>query len=309
MRANFTTCICLAGLLATSGEALSAEAGFSVYGLGGSSFNAGITPPAGTYVTGLAGYYTGVINGTVTIGGVDIDAGAEVGFFQTGINVLYVPETKVLGGNLGLSITVPIGHIDLTAMLAAGGPGITQNVNGWGQGDITPRAQVGWAGDNFFNTLYVQGTLPTGKYEPGFFPSIGLNRPAVDAGWAFTMIEPDSKVQFNGIAGLTYNFENPDTDYTSGAEFHFEWALAKDFGNGLIVGLVGYDYRQITGDSGPGSTLGDFKGSVDAVGLGLSYSTKIEDVPVSVSLRHYREFNTVHRWEGDSTLATVSFVF
>jgi len=153
------------------------------------------------------------------------------------------------------------------------------------------------------------GHTPTGSYEAGLYPSTGLHRPAIDGGWAFTWIEPESKIQVNGTAGLTYNFENTVTDYTSGMEFHFEWAVAKDFGNGLTLGVVGYDYRQLTGDSGPGATLGDFKGSVDAVGLGLSYSTEVNDVPVSFGLKHYQEFNAVNRFEGSNTQATLTFAF
>ena len=118
MRTGLLVPICLAGLLA-SNAAMAAEAGFSVYGLGDSSFNAGITPPGGTYITGLADYYTGVIEATVTIGGTPVTAGAEAGFLQTGVNALWVPDEQVLGGNLALSITLPVGYIDLTATLAA----------------------------------------------------------------------------------------------------------------------------------------------------------------------------------------------
>lgn len=297
-------------LLAANGQALAAEGGFSVYGLGGAAFNAGITPPAGTYVTPLAGYYTGVIEGSASVGGVPIEAGAEAGFFQSGLNLLQVPEGSFLGGTLGLSATVGVGNIDLEAELSAGGgPGIEAETSGWGLLDTWLKAQVGWSEGTFFHTAYISALLPTGTYEPGFSPSTGLNRPAIDAGWAFTWIEPESKLQLDAQLGLTYNFVNDATDYQSGMELHFEWAVAKDFGNGLTLGIVGYDYRQLTGDTGSGATLGDFKGSVDAVGLGLGYSTKLGDTPTAISLRHYQEFNAINRFEGNTTLATVTFAF
>jgi Putative MetA-pathway of phenol degradation len=53
--------------------------------------------------------------------------------------------------------------------------------------------------------------------------------------------------------------------------------------HGLEIGVVGYDYRQITGDPGPGALLGPFIGTVDAVGPGLSYSTKIGEIPVTIN--------------------------
>ncbi|MDC9822437.1 transporter [Devosia sp. ZB163] len=297
-------------LAGVSGPALGAEAGFSVYALGGSGFNAGITPPAGTYVTPLVGYYAGSIDGTVTLGDVDLAAGADVGFFQSGINFLYVPEFEVLGGTLGLSITPMIGHIDLEANVSVGGgPGINREVAGWGLGDTWIKAQVGWSEGTFFYTGYVQGLLPTGTYETGFFPSTGLNRPAIDVGGAFTWIEATSKIQLNAQAGFTFNFENPATDYQSGAEFHLDWAFGKDFGNGLTAGIVGYNYRQLTPDTGDGAVLGDFMGRVDAVGVGGQYSTKLGETPSTFALRYYHEFNAEKRWEGSTTLATATFAF
>ncbi|HEY4200284.1 MAG TPA: transporter [Devosiaceae bacterium] len=289
--------------------AFAAEGGFSVYGLGGSAFNAGITPPAGTYVTPLAGYYQGVIEGNATVGGVPVRAGAEVGFFSTGVNLLYVPEAKFLNGTPGLSLTLPFGCVGLTASLSAGGPGVSRDVDGCGIGDFNVRAQVGWQHETFFVSPYVAVVLPTGKYNPGFSPSIGLHRPAIDTGIGLTWIEPNSKIQISATPGITFNFENTATQYTSGTEFHLDWAVGKTLDNGLTLGVVGYNYRQLTGDSGPGATLGAYKGSVDAVGLGLDYSTKINDVPTSISFRHYREFNAEHRFEGSTTLATMSFAF
>lgn len=301
--------ICGVGVALVAGPVAAAEGGFSVYGLGGAAFNAGITPPAGTYVTPLVGYYTGVIEGSATVGGVDINAGAEAGFFQTGVNFLHAPEEKILGGNAAFGLTLGIGYIDLAAELSAGGPGVTAEANGWGLADTWIRGQLGWSEGTFFHTAYLQAVLPTGTYEPGFAASTGLNRPAIDAGWAFTWIEPESKIQVNGQAGITYNFENTATDYQSGMELHLDWAIGKDFGNGLTLGVVGYNYRQLTPDSGAGATLGDFMGSVDAIGLGANYATELGETPAVFSFRHYREFNAVNRFEGSTTLATLTLAF
>jgi len=69
-------------------------------------------------------------------------------------------------------------------------------------------------------------------------------------------------------AGFTFNWENPDTDYTTGTEFHIEWALVQHLSKTLAVGIAGYHHQQVTGDSGAGATLGDFKGRVTALGPG-----------------------------------------
>jgi hypothetical protein len=170
----------------------------------------------------------------------------------------------------------------------------------------TTRAQLGWKQGDFSHLIYVQAVAPTGRWQPGFTPIIGLHRPGIDTGWAFTWEHKPSKLQFNGTAGVTFNFENTATDYKTGDEFHFEWAIGREIATGLVLGIVGYDYRQITGDTGSGATLGPFKGRVDAIGAGLSYTTLINKSPLVLNLRHYQEFNAENRWEGNSTLASAT---
>jgi len=76
-----------------------------------------------------------------------------------------------------------------------------------------------------------------------------------------------------------------------------------------VIGVVGYDYRQITGDSGSGDKLGPFMGRVDAIGPGLSYSTVIDKRPVTFDLRYYHEYEFKNRVHGDSTLASGTIRF
>jgi hypothetical protein len=296
-------------LLLSAGPTQADEFGFSSYGLGGAAFGAGVTPPPGTYVTFVSGLYAGEIKGNITIGGVLFTGGAKVEFFQAALNGFYVPERKVWGGRIGLSVTVPIGHIDIEAGVAVGPLIATRQTDGWGLGDVTTRAQLGWEHGAFSHLLYVQGVAPTGRYRNGFQPIIGLNRPGIDTGWAFTYADQKTKWQFNGALGVTFNFENDDTDYQSGTDFHFEWAFGREIANGLVVGLVGYDYRQLTGDTGPGAILGPFKGSVDAIGPGLSYTTLIGKTPLVLGLRHYQEFNTERRFDGHMTIFTGTLRF
>lgn len=151
------------------------------------------------------------------------------------------------------------------------------------------------------HTAYVQAVAPTGKYDPnGLQPNIGLNRPGIDVGWAFTWTA--SKLQVNAATGVTFNFENTDTDYKSGTDFHFEWAVGYEVCKGLVIGVVGYDYRQISGDSGAGAVLGPFEGDVDAIGGGVSYTTLIGATPVILNVRHYEEFNAEKRMNGSMTI-------
>jgi hypothetical protein len=296
-------------LVAASMHAEATEYAFSTYGLGGSAFGAGVTPPPGIYVTTAAAFYSGEIGGAINFGGVVLNAGAKVEGFSSAQNLLYVPERKFLGGNLGLSVTIPVGHVDIDATVGVGPFSASRQADGWGFGDILSKAQIGWQHGEFAHTIYVQAVAPTGRYEPGFFPIIGLHRPGIDTGWAVTWTDRTKKLQLNGTAGFTFNFENTETNYRSGNEFHFEWAAGLEFAPGLVIGVVGYDYRQLTGDSGSGALLGPFKGRVDAIGPGLSYTTLIDKTPLILNVRHYHEFNAEKRWEGNSTVLSGTIRF
>ena len=304
MRIIRTSLVAACVLVGTS-AANASEYGFSTYGLGSNAFGAGVTPPPGTYVSTAFGFYSGTIGGTVNFGGTILNAGAKVQFLSAAENGLYVPDMDVFGGHLGLSVTVPVGQIELRANV---GP-VAASTDGGGLGDITSKLQLGWTEGAFSQTFYVQAVAPTGRYAVGFSPNIGLNRPGIDTGWAFTYVDTRSKLQFNGTAGVTFNFENTATDYQSGDEFHFEWATGYQLSPALVVGVAGYDYRQLTGDSGTGAKLGSFMGSVDAIGPALSYTTLIGKTPLIVSLRDYQEFNAENRFQGNTAIGTATVRF
>jgi hypothetical protein len=78
-------------------------------------------------------------------------------------------------------------------------------------------------------------------------PILGLTDP-IDTGVAFTWTDKKwTQLQFNGAAGFTFNFEDEATEYKTGTEFHFEWAIGYELSTGLMLGVAGYDYRQLTG--------------------------------------------------------------
>jgi hypothetical protein len=295
-------------LVASGMESAATEYAFSTYGLGSAAFGAGVTPPPGTYVTEAASFYSATIGTTVSFGGITINPGAAVDAFAAATNILYVPQRKVLGGHLGLAVTLPVGHLDIEATL--GGPfGLSRSTDGWGFGDVTSRAQLGWQHGELSHLVYVQAVAPTGRWQRGFSPIIGLHRPGIDTGWAFTWTDRTKKLQLNGSTGVTFNFENTETDYKSGDEFHFEWAVGLEFAPGLLIGVVGYDYRQISDDSGAGARIGPFRGRVDAVGPGLTYTTLFGQTPFILNVRHYHEFNVHNRWEGQSTIVSGTLRF
>ena len=216
----------------------------------GLTLGAGITPPPGTYMPPTAFLISRAHGGNIDIGGVVFNGGAKAEIFSEGVSILTVPETKVLDGYLGLLVSVPVSHINLEARDRS--LGATRSVTVPKGGVLAiQHFRCNSAGiGRFLHTFHVLGVIPTGRYQPGFYPLTGFNRPHSNIGWAFTWFEKNTKLQFNGAVGFMTSLENEATQYQTGDEFHAEWAVGYKFDNGLVLGVAGYDYRQIRGDSG-----------------------------------------------------------
>ncbi len=118
---------------------------------------------------------------------------------------------------------------------------------------------------------YVMGGIPVGYYETGRLANIGIGHFSIDGGGGYTYFNPKNGRELSAVAGFTYNFENPDTDYQNGVDFHVDWGASQFLSEHWHVGLVGYLYQQVTGDSGDGATLGDFKSRVVGIGPQVGY--------------------------------------
>jgi hypothetical protein len=82
-----------------------------------------------------------------------------------------------------------------------------------GFGDLYPTAQLFWNKGGVHNWMaYVTGGIPVGDYDPDRLANLGLGHGAIDAGGAYTYLDTKTGWEFSATAGLTYNFENPDTD-------------------------------------------------------------------------------------------------
>jgi hypothetical protein len=297
------------GFLLTAPEGNAAEYAFTTYPLGTLGFGAGITPPPGFYVTEAVSFFEGSVGGNFNFGERIFNAGVKANIFLDDVNLLFVPQQKVLGGLFGASVTVPAGYVDYKASASGIRGTVTDETSGGGLADTDFKFQLGWDGENFSHTAYFLMVIPTGRYGTGFYPIIGLNRPSFDLGWGFTYFDKNSKIQINGAVGFMASVENYATQYQTGNEFHAEWAIGYKFDNGLVLGVVGYDYRQLTGDSGSGALLGPFESSVDAVGGGLSYTTQVGETPVVINVRDYEQYNGKNLFHGNAAVASVTAVF
>ena len=180
-------------------------------------------------------YHTSVsaaANAKFPIGQGDIQVGLD-GDANLGVLVpAYVFADPVLGGQATVSLAGIYGTsttgVDATITGPNGGTisGHKEDTR-WGWGDLYPTASLRWnKGVNNF-MIYGTGDIPVGAYDPSRLANIGIGHGAIDGGAAYTYFNPQSGLEFSVLAGLTYNFENQDTDYQNGIDSHIDWGASK----------------------------------------------------------------------------------
>lgn len=218
----------------------------------------------------------------------------------------YTFATPVLGGQLTLGMTGVVGrnHTSLDGTITAGVGGFSTTRAGsidssvTGIGDLYPKAELRWnMGVHNFMT-YATGGIPVGAYNSSRLANIGIGHGAIDGGFGYTYFNPQSGFEVSGVTGLTYNFENPDTNYRNGIDWHFDWGVSQFLSKQFHVGAVGYWYNQLTADSGAAAFLGDNISRVMGIGPQAGYIFPLDDKQAYLNLKGYYEFNADRRAKG-----------
>src|SRR5882757_1263815 len=325
LRSSVATTLLSAGVLSTmSSVSLADESGTSFW-LPGQYGSLAAAPGTPGWALATVYYHTSVSAGA------DVAASREiqVGRFNPALNVnlnanlhasadlalvipSYVFATPVLGGQLAVQVASIIGSTSanvngtLTASLPPFGlvrnESISNTVTGFG--DLYPLASLKWnAGVHNFMT-YVTGDIPVGNYSSTSLANLGLGHGAIDGGGGYTYFNPATGHEFSAVAGFTYNFKNQTTQYQSGVDFHLDWGASQFLSKQFFVGLVGYAYDQVSGDSGTGDRVGSFESRVFAVGPQLGYIFPIAGKQGFLGLKSYAEFGAKNRPEGWNTWLT-----
>jgi hypothetical protein len=122
---------------------------------------------------------------------------------------------------------------------------------------------------------------------------------AYDAGAGYTYLDPKTGHEFSVVGGLTYSLMNPDLQYQNGIDFHVDWGASQFISKNVHLGLVGYYYQQLTGDSGLGAKLGPFKGQTVGLGPQIGFIFSIsEGYQGYLNLKGYRDLEVENRAQG-----------
>ncbi|HMY91391.1 MAG TPA: transporter [Nitrosomonas sp.] len=254
---------------------------------------------------------------TRTATGKNFEIGGRI---ETGVrnqtHLLFITPTYtfsefVLGGQAAISLTGTFGHMNVSADATLAGPNgnvLSRNDRSslTGIGDLFPFATIRWnAGNHNFMTYTMLG-VPVGDYKIGQLTNLGINHWSIDIGSGYTYFNTQAGREFSVVAGFTHNFKNHDTQYRNGNNLHLDWSISQHLSKNWHAGLVGYYYYQITGDSGSGALLGDFKSRINGIGPQVSYQFMLGKREYHLNLRGYKEFGAENRPEGWNAWITIT---
>jgi hypothetical protein len=286
--------------------------------------NSGIIPSPGfTYVNMALNYratrFNGpngnaILTGNLTTGG-NFSVWVDESIFY------YVPDVKILGGNLGYMLAITPANGYLTADILPNLTNLTASAGGSGLADLFVQPfTLGWhlkRADIFAAEAIM---VPTGRYTPGASDNVG-------SGYFGNHLQTGTTFYITKNKGTSANLFTDwevhggrqgtnSTDKTPGQAFTAEWGLGqvlplkKNLSQLLQVGVVGYDQWQVTANSGTipiGSTGLTARASllpyysVHAVGGQATYILPAKDV--AAFFKYYHEYDASAHFQG----TTISF--
>jgi hypothetical protein len=291
--------VCCVTLVLAVDETTAAEGGYSNYIPGSyGDFGMAIAPSESWTLRNDVYFYDASTRTSVRSG--NLEVGVDLEFVMNFTTLLYKPDTQVFGAQFAAGVFVPIVHLDLGADLSIGDTTIAASDTATGLGDIAVIPFALYWNDGNIHTSFAQFIVtPTGDYDVDNLINRGLNYWSFDTNFALTYLNEESGRDFSFNIGHIYNTENDDTDYQSGRELHLDIVFNQFLSESFAVGLHGYYLDQITGDSGRGALLGDFKAESAGIGPALLWARKFGKQDVSIVAKWLHELHAENRLEGD----------
>lgn len=212
---------------------------------------------------------------------------------------IYGANSTSLAGALTGTLTMPGGSIPFSRS-----DSISSSVTGFG--DLIPQFALRWnAGVHNYMT-YITGDIPVGSYDSTRLANIGIGHGTIDAGGGYTYFNPQTGHEFSGVLGFTYNFLNTATQYQNGVDMHFDWGASQFLSKQVLVGLVGYLYKEVGCDSGSGDRVGCFQSQVASIGPQIGFIFPVGDMQGYLDFKAYKEFAAQNRPDGWNAWLTFS---
>jgi len=290
-----------------SGPARSAEGGYSNYvpGFYGDLALA-VEPPDGLSLRNDVYFYSAEADESVRSG--LIEAGINIDLTFDYLTLLYKPGNEVFGARYAFGATFVYGNVDIEGDISVGSFSGSFGDDKTSYGDITliPGVFYWNNGDklHFSQSFYL--VVPVGDYDEDDLANTGLNYYTFETDFAMTYLNQETGQDYSVVLGYGYNTENKDTNYQSGDEAHIDYVFNQFLSESLAIGLHGFIYRQISGDSGDGAILGDFKAEAAGIGPAVMWIPPQYEGKVALVAKWINEYDAENRLEGDHVF--VSFM-
>lgn len=306
------TFVLAAAFLAGSGcrVAQAAEGAASHYlpGANGDIFLAA-QPKPGFQVANTFWYQSGDAGLAVLEGRVEFNL--DVSTFLNLSALTYTFEQPVLGGTYTIGAVIPFGYADLDATITGPlGRPIRTSENDFNISDIVLIPfQMNWASGPWSFKIAELIVAPTGVYGPGDVINLGRNYWSFDTVGALTWFNQKTGTEVSVAPGIMVNTENAKTDYRTGTEFHLDFTMNQFLLPSFALGVRGYYYQQLTGDSGAGALLGNFKSDSFGAGPGFAWIPEFGSGQLTVLGKWLHDFTAEKRFESDYFTLTAAWKF
>jgi hypothetical protein len=277
----FVTILSLLAL--TSTDVSATEYGGCAYPNGVEDFMAGAVPPPGTYFLNYISYYSA---GDFKDSNGDSIPNFDLTVTGNTFRFVHITDKKVFGGFWGVHALLPILHVDIE------NPAGSDHKTGFGDLIVNPFI-LSWHFKNWHFATGFDIFIPIGNYDKDDLANTSRNYWTFEPAIGVTYLS-DNGFEVSGKFMYDFNTENPDTDYKSGQEFHFDYTVGKHFKD-IAIGIGGFYYKQVTSDEINGEKVGDgMKGQAFAIGPQLKYDYK----NMSFTLKYHEELGVENRAEG-----------
>jgi hypothetical protein len=226
------------------------------------------------------------------------------------VSATYTFDQDIFGGAYTIGMAVPFGYASLEATIAGPTGSVSAERDSFNIGDIALIPfQLNWSYGDYSLKLAEIIYAPTGAYDVDEVVNIGLNHWGFDTVAAATYFNMKTGTEVSVAPGILVNTENKSTDYRSGTEFHLDFTVNQFLSETFSLGVRGYYYKQITGDSGSGATLGDFKGEAFGAGPGFIWIPEFGGGNLTILGKWMHDFSATNRFKSDYGTLTVAWTF
>ncbi len=308
---HFCALIAAVTALLTASAARAAEGGASYYFPGAlGSFGVSLPPDPGFQFANQTLTYHGTLDRAVLSGQVDV--GLKLNAIYNFFSLAYTFPEPILGARFQISAALPIGYAELKAEVA--GPlGNTTRVSrsDFNVGDmIFYPATFYWnPGKNFYLKLGEMIVAPTGHYNVNQPVNVGRNYWGFDTQLGLTYFNPKVGTEISLLSGILFNTPNNATQYKTGNEVHLDFMLNQFLSPHFALGFQGDYYHQVSGDSGAGAKLGEFRGESVGIGPAVLWSPAASKGKLSIIAKWLFDVENSNRLRANYGQLTIAYKF